>query len=293
MSTCRWCTPGGPDATDFLRQYASGSLLSNEEKAANEDLCYCLECVVEYHRAREELPSLHKCLWKLETSRLLDHFGKSLKEEVGEEDDLFIVEDDQEIQIHGITGPEFENNLRVPLLEILKYPYVLVHPKISELCVEALCRMEKSSSFQVFDKHSGIYLLLVHPDETVRKWAIRTARALGKVDRDDFYDLQDVFSCMFKVIELDLFLNSDIYSCSVMEEGKLILLPPHLYDSTNYKDYWLGICMLLTVLDSQAMDSLLLGPDKQNDLMHSILNTMEKSTPGITLYKTTMDPMRV
>ncbi|MGH0123389.1 UNVERIFIED_CONTAM: hypothetical protein FKN15_021893 [Acipenser sinensis] len=279
MSTCRWCTPGGSDATDFLRQYASGSLLSNEEKAANEDLCYCLECVVEYHRAREELPSLHKCLWKLETSRLLDHFEKSLKEEVGEEDDLFIVEDDQEIQIHGITGPEFENNLRVPLLEILKYPYLLVHPKISELCVEALCRMEKSSSFQVFDKHSGIYLLLVHPDETVRKWAIRTARSLGKVDRDDFYDLQDVFSCMFKVIELDLFLNSDIYSSSVMEEGKLILLPPHLYDSTNYKDYWLGICMLLTVLDSQAMDSLLLGPDKQNDLMHSILNTMEKSAP--------------
>ncbi|XP_058861511.1 probable helicase senataxin [Acipenser ruthenus] len=279
MSTCRWCTPGGSDATDFLRQYASGSLLSKEEKAANEDLCFCLECVVEYHRAREELPSLHKCLWKLETSRLLDHFEKSLKEEVGEEDDLFIVEDDQEIQIHGITGPEFENNLRVPLLEILKYPYLLVHPKISELCVEALCRMEKSSSFQVFDKHSGIYLLLVHPDETVRKWAIRTARSLGKVDRDDFYDLQDVFSCMFKVIELDLFLNSDIYSSSVMEEGKLILLPPHLYDSTNYKDYWLGICMLLTVLDSQAMDSLLLGPDKQNDLMHSILNTMEKSAP--------------
>ncbi|MGH0169189.1 UNVERIFIED_CONTAM: hypothetical protein FKN15_056362 [Acipenser sinensis] len=279
MSTCRWCTPGGSDATDFLRQYASGSLLSKEEKAANEDLCYCLECVVEYHRAREELPSLHKCLWKLETSRLLDHFRKSLKEEVGEEDDLFIVEDDQEIQIHGITGPEFENNLRVPLLEILKYPYLLVHSKISELCVEALCRMEKSSSFQVFDKHSGIYLLLVHPDETVRKWAIRTARSLGKVDRDDFYDLQDVFSCMFKVIELDLFLNSDIYSSSVMEEGKLILLPPHLYDSTNYKDYWLGICMLLTVLDSQAMDSLLLGPDKQNDLMHSILNTMEKSAP--------------
>lgn len=80
----------------------------------------------------------------------------------------------------------------------------------------------------------------------MRKWAIRTARSLGKVDRDDFYDLQDVFSCMFKVIELDLFLNSDIYSSSVMEEGKLILLPPHLYDSTNYKDYWLGEVFLCT-----------------------------------------------
>ncbi|MGH0142000.1 UNVERIFIED_CONTAM: hypothetical protein FKN15_043242 [Acipenser sinensis] len=194
MSTCRWCTPGGSDATDFLRQYASGSLLSNEEKAANEDLCYCLECVVEYHRAREELPSLHK----------------SLKEEVGEEDDLFIVEDDQEIQIHGITGPEFENNLRVPLLEILKYPYLLVHPKIS------ICMLLTVLDSQAMDS------LLLGPDK-----------------QNDL--MHSILNTMEKSAP--------------------------------------GICMLLTVLDSQAMDSLLLGPDKQNDLMHSILNTMEKSAP--------------
>lgn len=37
-----------------------------------------------------------------------------------------------------------------------------------ELCVEALCKMEISNSFQVFDKYQGIYLLLVHPNEMVR-----------------------------------------------------------------------------------------------------------------------------
>uniref|UniRef100_A0A0E9QUU1 Uncharacterized protein n=1 Tax=Anguilla anguilla TaxID=7936 RepID=A0A0E9QUU1_ANGAN len=31
------------------------------------------------------------------------------------------------------------------------------------MCVEALCKMENSNSFQVFDKYQGIYLLLVHP----------------------------------------------------------------------------------------------------------------------------------
>lgn len=41
-----------------------------------------------------------------------------------------------------------------------------------------------------------------------------------------------------------------------------------------------GICMLLTVLEEQAMDSLLLGPDKQNDFMQSILHTMEKEADG-------------
>lgn len=39
---------------------------------------------------------------------------------------------------------------------------------LDELCVEALCRMEQANcSFQVFDKHPGIYLFLVHPNEMV------------------------------------------------------------------------------------------------------------------------------
>ncbi|KAI6076016.1 putative helicase senataxin isoform X1 [Aix galericulata] len=277
MSTCRWCTPSGPDATEYLRSYASGRLSPEDLEGSNDDLCYCLECVVEYHKAREKLPSLHEVLWELETSRLISHIGKSMEEEAGEDDELFIVDENGETQLSGYVGPDFENNLRVPLLEILKYPYLLLHEKVSELCVEVLCRMEHShDSFQVFEKYPGIYLFLVHPNEVIRRWAILTARNLGKVDRDDYYDLEEVLACLFKVIELGLFESPDIYSSSMIEKGKLILLPAHLYDTTNYKNYWLGICMLLTVLEEQAMDSLLLGPDKQNDFMQSILHTMEK-----------------
>uniref|UniRef100_A0A7M4EFZ1 Senataxin n=1 Tax=Crocodylus porosus TaxID=8502 RepID=A0A7M4EFZ1_CROPO len=279
MSICRWCTPGASCTADFLSNYASKRLPPEDLAAASDDLCYCLECVVEYHKARDEVPSLHETLWELETSRLIAHMEKSMKEEIEEDDELFIVDENGETQLSGYTGPDFENNLRVPLLEILKYPYLLLHKRIGELCVEALCKMEQAnSSFQVFEKHPGIYLLLVHPNEVIRRWAILTARNLGKVDRDDYYDLQEVLTCLFKVIELGLFDSPDIYCSSVIEKGKLVLLPSHLYDSANYKNYWLGICMLLTVLEEQAMDSLLLGPDKQNDFMQSILHTMEKQT---------------
>ena len=74
----------------------------------------------------------------------------------------------------------------------------------------------------------------------VRRWAILTARNLGKVDRDDYYDLQEVLTCLFKVIELGLLERPEIYTTSVLEKGKLILLPSHMYDTTNYKSYWLG-----------------------------------------------------
>ncbi|XP_032867880.2 probable helicase senataxin isoform X3 [Tyto alba] len=277
MSTCRWCTLSGSDTTEFLKSYASKQLSPEDLEGSSDDLCYCLECVVEYHKAREKLPRLHEVLWELETSRLVAHIEKSMQEEAGEDDELFIVNENGDTQLSGYVGPDFENNLRVPLIEILKYPYLLLHEKIAELCVEVLCRMEQShSSFQVFEKYPGIYLFLVHPNEVIRRWAILTARNLGKVDRDDYYDLQEVLTCLFKVIELGLFERPDIYSFSVVEKGKLILLPSHLYDTANYKNYWLGICMLLTVLEEQAMDSLLLGPDKQNDFMQCILHTMEK-----------------
>ncbi|NWS10094.1 SETX helicase, partial [Pachyramphus minor] len=277
MSTCRWCTPSGPDTTEFLKHYATEHLSQEEFEGSNDDLSYCLECVVEYHKAREECPRLHKDLWDLETARLVAHMEKSMQEETGEEDELFLVDENGETRLSGYVGPDFENHLRVPLLEILKYPYLLLHERVSELCVEVLCRMELGQdSFQVFEKYPGIYLFLVHPNEVIRRWAILTARNLGKVDRDDYYDLEEVLTCLFKVIELGLFENPDIYSSSMYEKGKLILLPAHLYDTTNYKNYWLGICMLLSVLEEQAMDSLLLGPDKQNDFMQSILHTMEK-----------------
>ncbi|XP_035117064.2 putative helicase senataxin isoform X3 [Callithrix jacchus] len=280
MSTCCWCTPGGGSTTDFLKHYASNTR-SSEFQTANEDLCYCLECVAEYHKARDEVPYLHEVLWELETLRLINHFEKSMKAEIGDDDELYIVDNNGEMPLFDITGQDFENKLRVPLLEILKYPYLLLHERVNELCVEALCRMEQANcSFQVFDKHPGIYLFLVHPNEMVRRWAILTARNLGKVDRDDYYDLQEVLTCLFKVIELGLLESPDIYTSSVLEKGKLILLPSHMYDTTNYKNYWLGICMLLTILEEQAMDSLLLGSDKQNDFMQLILHTMERQSDG-------------
>ncbi|XP_046870298.1 probable helicase senataxin isoform X2 [Hypomesus transpacificus] len=278
MSTCRWCTSVENGAAELLQSYGSGSLSVEDEEAVNADLCFCNECVLEYHKARENFPALHKRLWELETSRLVSHFSQFSEEEL-EDDDLWVIEDNQEETKVSKTNPaEYANLLRFPLLEILKYPYLMAHRQLSEMCVEALCKMEKSNqSFQVTEKNPGIYLLLVHPNETVRRWAINVARSLGNVDRDDFYDLQEIFSCMFCVVELGISRNLRGIDITYDPTTKMTMLPSHLYDSKNDKNYWLGICMLLTQLDTQAMDSLFLGPDKQANILQCILNTMKNS----------------
>uniref|UniRef100_A0AAZ3RKU9 Senataxin n=1 Tax=Oncorhynchus tshawytscha TaxID=74940 RepID=A0AAZ3RKU9_ONCTS len=286
MSMCRWCTSLGDDVAKLLQRYCAVSWLAEDEEAVNEkaalndDLDKCLECVVAYHRAKEELPGLHRRLWELETSRLLDLFSHAAKDAQPAKDLSYVEEDGREIGVSNISPAVYEDRLGVPLSEVLKYPYLLASPQLSEMCVEAICKMEEYNSFRVCSKDPGIYLLLVHPNETVRRWAIGAARSLGKVDRDDFYDLQDIFTCMFYIVELRIPQNFPDMDTSYDPTTKMTLLQPHLYDSKNAKNYWLGICMLLTQLDAQAMDSLFLGPDKQANILLCILNALKDEEPS-------------
>lgn len=55
-----------------------------------------------------------------------------MKAEIGDDDELYIVDNNGEAQLFDFTGQDFENKLRVPLLEILKYPYLLLHEHVSE-----------------------------------------------------------------------------------------------------------------------------------------------------------------
>ncbi|XP_058270980.1 probable helicase senataxin isoform X1 [Hemibagrus wyckioides] len=276
METCRWCTASPENdvaVIEVLKRYCTGQMSPKEKDDANSDFIYCLECVVKYHQAREMVPALHKRLWELETARLLEVFRKMLEADL-EDDDLFFVENGYEQRVSAVTPEEFHNQLRFPLMEVLKYPYLLCHKELCEMVVDVICKMEDMKNpLPVHDQYQGTYLLMVHPNEIVRRWAIATARSLGRVDRDNYYDLQEVFSCMFYVIDLGItvdFLNMDDSYYS----GKMNVLQPHLFDSKNKKSYWLGICMLLMQLDSQAMDSLLMGPEGQTSIPQCIINTM-------------------
>ncbi|KAL0965166.1 hypothetical protein UPYG_G00277630 [Umbra pygmaea] len=281
ISTCRWCSSEGVDAAELLQKYCIGSLSAEDNEAVNDDLNKCLDCVDTYHNIKEKTPGMQRRLWELETSRLLKHFSHAAEEALPAQDISYIEEDGREVGVPQISPAEYENLLWVALSEILQYPYLLAHPKLSEMFVEAICNMEEwSNSFRALAKYPGIYLLLVHPNETVRRWAIGAARSLGKVDRDDFYDLQDIFSCIFYVVELGIPQNFTDMDTSYDPMTKMTLLPSHLYEPNNLKNFWLGICMLLTQLDAQAMDSLFLGPDKQTNILNCILNALESGMEG-------------
>ncbi|XP_067279043.1 probable helicase senataxin isoform X2 [Pseudorasbora parva] len=278
MEKCLWCTKsleaeGDVALVSILRRYSSGQLPTAVMDSLNDDLNCCLECVVEYHRAREKVPELHKHLWEMEKVRLLCVLEEILKMEL-EEDDIFIIEDDREKPVSMISPAEFHDRLRCPLFEVLKYPYLLCYRNLCDMVVKALCKLqEMNKSLTVFEKYQGTYLLLVHPNEQVRRWAIDAAKTMKSVDRDAYYDLQEIFFCMFYVIELGISLDVPDIDPGSYAGGTIPMLPSHLYDSQNKKNYWLGICMLLTQLSAEAMDSLFMG---QFNIPLCILNTMDR-----------------
>nr|XP_009293373.1 probable helicase senataxin isoform X2 [Danio rerio] len=278
MEKCLWCTTsldseGDAAMVALLRSYCSGQQSEMQMDSLNEDLCCCLECVVEYHRARENVPDLHKCLWEMEIARLLRVLGSVLDQELGDEDEIYIIEGDHEQPVLKFSPSDIHDRIFIPLCEILRYPYLLCCRELSDMVVRVLYKLQDwQQTLSWSEKYQGTYLLLVHPDEKVRRWAIDLAKTLKSVDRDAYYDLREIFACMFQIIELGISLDLPDLDPGCYASGKVPMLPSHLYDAKNKKNYWLGICMLLTQLSAEAMDSLFVG---QFNIPLCILNTMD------------------
>lgn len=90
----------------------------------------------------------------------------------------------------------------------------------------------------------------------VRRWAIDAAKTMKSVDRDAYYDLQEIFFCMFYVIELGISLDVPDLDPGSYAGGTLTMLPSHLYDSQNKKNYWLGLFEFLQILFSYCFSFL-------------------------------------
>lgn len=74
-------------------------------------------------------------LWELETTRLLEVFREMLEADL-EDDDLYFVEKGYNLPVSNVTPEEFHNRLRFPLVEVLKYPYLLCHQELCKLLMK-------------------------------------------------------------------------------------------------------------------------------------------------------------
>ena len=180
--SCLWCSDVSFISNhlyDYVQATASGVSDQHEQwvSDATQDLCNCSDCVDEYHRALEKafqddprftnelkelvysgnVTRLEKCL-----SNILSKCKQS-NEELSEED-----EEDMMMFWSTQRSSALQREFECPMLEILKYPRLLLNRRVNELFVSALDEMETiDQHLEVHGKYPGVYLLLVHPSQKV------------------------------------------------------------------------------------------------------------------------------
>ncbi|XP_078697928.1 putative helicase senataxin isoform X2 [Branchiostoma floridae x Branchiostoma belcheri] len=261
--SCLWCT-----CPERMRQLLPDSVSLRAPAWLNtvhQDLLDCWDCVLEYHHGREAVtrarPDLAKLLTQKEVARLEETFTLSLDHH-GNIDDAVAME-----------------TLHLPLLEVLKFPYLLLHQKLASLVERGIQALSTSGRPLILEeKSAGVYLLLVHPNRQIRKWAIKSVRSLGMVQPHQYEEIKPVIGWLLSVVNFDLFENPGIGMdvddppCG-MEDS--VVLPPFLFDTCGYKDYWLGICLLLSSLDPSTMRTQMFGASGHRHIPDAVLNAME------------------
>ena len=89
-------------------------------------------------------------LYEMEEERLKHHFADFLSQ-------------------HGCqTGDDMMDYLKVPSLELLRYPYLLFNVDLMNMFVQCLILLTENGKFHEIDeKLPGVYLLLVNPNSQV------------------------------------------------------------------------------------------------------------------------------
>ena len=191
--SCLWCSNVSfvsDHLYDYLQATASrGSGSGHSEQwvsDATQDLCSCSDCVDEYHRAVERAfqddprftNEFKKLVYTSNVARLEKCLGSVLAK-CRQSSEGLPEEEEEDMMMFWSTqrSTALQREFECPMLEILKYPRLLLNRQVNELFVCALDEMETiHQQLEVHGKYPGVYLLLVHPNQKVK---INTCASIG------------------------------------------------------------------------------------------------------------------
>lgn len=149
-------------------------------KQAKRDLCLCFDCMEEYHTLVENAfncnPNffgnnklqMKKTVYESDVRRLENYLDKVLEDVEkgkgstgigagGEAEDTSFLQTQSAVSLKKV--------LECPLVELMRYPRLLLRKNLSKLLVDAFKVLQDvDQSLEITEKYPGVYLLLVHPE---------------------------------------------------------------------------------------------------------------------------------
>ena len=123
----------------------------------------------------------------------------------------------------------------------------------------------------------------------MRLWALKTFKSFGSVDCDEYAELESVIDWLLDVINFNLFVNTiDIDNSANWDDTQKVILPRHLFTSKP-REFWLGICTILTAMTKSCIQTCLLPSDlSHKELLESVLSHLDRDSDkeyGITTQR--------
>ena len=152
-------------------------------KQTRRDLCLCFDCMEEYHTLVENAfncnPNffgnnklqMKKVVYESDVRRLENYLDKVLEDVEkgkgntgigagGEAEDASFLQTQSAVSLKKV--------LECPLVELMRYPRLLLRKNLSKLLVDAFKVLQDvDQSLEITEKYPGVYLLLVHPEYEV------------------------------------------------------------------------------------------------------------------------------
>ena len=109
-------------------------------------------------------------------------------------------------------------------------------------------------------------------------WALKTFKSFGSVDCDEYAELESVIDWLLDVINFNLFVNNDAGNLANWDDTQNVILPHHLFTSKP-REFWLGICTILTFMTKNCIQTCLLPSDlSHKELLVSVLAHLDKDS---------------
>ncbi|XP_033101903.1 uncharacterized protein LOC117105022 isoform X2 [Anneissia japonica] len=271
---CIWCSAPESVQVNF-RAYISIPA-PDWANTANEGISHCMDCVKVYHRGRAAFvadnSNTEEVLFPIEVKRLRHSLKEHVADLADEQKDVF----DRDNDVFNYWGSSQQEAcpLPVPVQEILGFPFYLQDEGVNKVFCQLMKGLHRTDQLHItaVDKPlSGLFMLLIHPDNMISNWANKSVAHLGNsaIERTD--EFTHVISLMLSVVCFCLF---DDRMVSVMCEevpSACRILSSHLFPNQQL-DYWQGLSCLLCWISEENLNQL--GSELHSDITRIYLTSL-------------------
>ncbi|KAG6555775.1 hypothetical protein Mapa_003016 [Marchantia paleacea] len=230
----------------FYEETSSNSSLKVLWSRLCKELRSCTSCVVKHHKAKE-----------FYISEFMEDVVKPLLDIIRALDEERVAGQMKELlakfDTNSLDPNEDSASVICVMFEVLMFPLLLEDAEINDILKPFLIHVEESHDLSLASgqRYPGVYSLLCHADQGVRRIALKLAHSLPSFkDEQELESIQSFLQRCLHCLESDAFDSSAQRTDSALQPSQRILGRPRV--GFSKEALWIGLTTILGLLEAPA-----------------------------------------